>query len=81
MLNLMCIPASMFSNEKEEDLQPVRVQLLISLLPVKLENFRLANMEFSLTKSTISGFHLSIPTIHLPPEAFRGSSQSGKIPS
>ena len=37
MLNLMCIPASMFSNEKEEDLQPVRVQLLISLLPVKPE--------------------------------------------
>ena len=31
--------------------------------------------------STLSGFHLSIPTIHLPPEAFRGSSQSGKIPS
>ena len=31
--------------------------------------------------STWSGFHLSIPTIHLPPEAFRGSSQSGKIPS
>ena len=38
-LNLMCIPASMFSNEKEEDLQPVRVQLLISLLPVKLTTF------------------------------------------
>ena len=37
MLNLMCIPASMFSNEKEKDLQPVRVQLLISLLPVKPE--------------------------------------------
>ena len=62
MLNLMCIPASMFSNEEEEDLQPVRVQLLVSLLPVMSEKlFYTGKLEVQ---------HYQVFTCPSPPSTF-----------